>query len=53
MLNFELGSGNNELMEVCYGIADKEIITEEDASKIIVEALWEKMHESYSLKVIK
>ncbi len=53
ILNFKLGSGNSELLEVCHVRSGQEMITEMDASKIILEALWERIRKTYLLRVVK
>lgn len=53
ILNFKLGSGNSELMDDCYSRSCQEMITEEDASKVILKAIWERIRKTYLLRAVR
>ena len=51
--NFGLLSGNKELMNACRSASKKMLQHEEDAVSVIIDALWEKLHQTHKLIVIK
>jgi hypothetical protein len=50
---FDLGSGNEDLMTSCRTIAKRDKIREGTASAIIIEELWEKLRQTHKLRVVK
>lgn len=51
--NFGLWSGNEKLMESLRKMTDKNDITEDDASAIIINELWKKLKKSHGLRIVK
>jgi len=50
---FKLWTGNESLVEFCRVKSGKRDISENDASHIIIEALWERLRETHKLRVVK
>jgi hypothetical protein len=50
---FGLWSGNTELLASCRFISKKHIYSEDDATLVIIEALWKKLRETHRLRVVK
>ena len=50
---FDLGRGNEELMESCCSLAGEDDIHEETASMVIIEVLSERLRETHVLRVLK
>lgn len=50
---FGLWSGNTELLASCRSISKEHIYTEDDATLVIIEALWKKLRETHVLRVVK
>ena len=50
---FGLGPGNVDLMRSCRYISHKYHIEREEATSIIIKALWKKLSETHSLRIIK
>lgn len=50
---FGLWSGNDDLMSSCCAIAKIDKISEDTASTIIIEKLWERLRETHKLRVVK
>jgi hypothetical protein len=51
--NFDLLSGNWELMKSCRARSESPLQHEEDAVSIILDALWEKLQQTHKLRVVK
>jgi len=50
---FGLCAGNNELMESCRSISEKDNLHEDDASPVIIKELWKRLKKVPDLKVVK
>ena len=50
---FGLWSGNTELLASCRSISKEHIYSEDDATLVIIEALWKKLRETHVLRVVK
>lgn len=50
---FRLWSGNHELMESCRFVSKNKKLNADEASFAIIDALWEKLRKTHTLKVIK
>ena len=50
---FELRSGNKELMESCCSFSGKREIHEDEASELIIKEFWKKLQETHILRVVK
>jgi len=50
---FKVWIGNESLVESCRLRFGRRDIFEDDASKIIIEALWERLRETHKLRVVK
>jgi hypothetical protein len=53
MDNFGLLSGNHELMKSCRSVSKDVLLQEEDAVRVIIAALWEKLGQTHKLRVVK
>ncbi|MDZ7696376.1 MAG: putative molybdenum carrier protein [Deltaproteobacteria bacterium] len=51
--HFGLGWGNEELMASCRAASETETLNEENASMVIIEALWEELRHTHGLKLLK
>ena len=50
---FGLWSGNTELLASCRSISKEDVYSEDDATLVIIEALWKKLRETHVLRVVK
>lgn len=50
---FRLWSGNHELMESCRFVSKNKKLNVDEASFVIIDAMWEKLRKTHKLKVIK
>ena len=50
---FGLWSGNQELIESCCSVAEKDYLDADDSSAVIIEELWYKLKETHRLRVVK
>jgi hypothetical protein len=50
---FGLWSGNTELLASCRSISKEDVYSEDDATLVIIEALWKKLKETHVLRVVK
>ncbi|MBW2603410.1 MAG: hypothetical protein JRE28_03695 [Deltaproteobacteria bacterium] len=50
---FRLWSGNQELMESCRFVSKNKKLSADEASFAIIDAMWEKLRKTHTLKVIK
>jgi len=50
---FGVWSGNTELLESCSSISKEPIISEDDATVVIIGVLWKKLRESHTLRAVK
>ena len=50
---FRLWSGNHELMESCRFVSKNKKLNVDEASFAIIDAMWEKLRKTHTLKVIK
>ena len=50
---FGLWSGNQKLFDACMAFADYPLHNEDDAAAVIVKALWQRLRETYKLRIIK
>lgn len=50
---FRLWSGNHELMESCRFVSKNKKLNIDEASFVIIDAMWEKLRKTHKLKVIK
>ena len=50
---FGLWSGNTELLASCRSISKEDVYIEDDATLVIIEALWKKLRETHVLRVVK
>ena len=50
---FRLWSGNHELIESCRFVSKNKHMNVDEASYVIIEAMWEKLRNTHKLKVIK
>ncbi len=48
-----LHSGNEELLKACARLSDKEVVSPESASMIILTRMWKRLRETHRIKVIK
>lgn len=63
LLSFSLGGyirdelgvrmGNEELMESCLSLSEKDEIDEEEASSLIIKELWKKLRKTHRLRIVK
>ena len=51
--SFRLWSGNHELMESCRFVSKNKKLNVDEASFAIIDAMWEKLRKTHTLKVIK
>ncbi len=50
---FGIPKYNEELMESCRSLAGKTDIHEETAFMVIIEALWDKLRQTHTLRILK
>jgi hypothetical protein len=50
---FGLWSGNTELLASCRSISKEDVYSEDDATLVIIEALWKKLRKNHVLRVVK
>ncbi len=50
---FGLWSGNIALLESCRSISDVPVNNETNATAVIIGVLWQKLHKTYKLKIVK
>ncbi|MBW2405811.1 MAG: hypothetical protein JRF17_00455 [Deltaproteobacteria bacterium] len=50
---FRLWSGNHELIESCKFVSKNKQMNVDEASYVIIEAMWEKLRNTHKLKVVK
>ncbi len=50
---FDLWSGNKDLMASCCFFAKKEKVQEDEASSIIIDELWKRLRETHKLRVVE
>jgi hypothetical protein len=50
---FGVWSGNKELLADCRSISNEPIYNEDDATVVIIGVLWQKLHETHKLKIVK
>ena len=50
---FGLTDGNEELMASCRSLAGEDDLHDETASMLIIEALWQKLRQTYALRAVK
>jgi hypothetical protein len=50
---FQLWSGNISLMESCLSASGESEVNEDDASGLIIKALWKQLRETYRMRLIK
>ena len=50
---YGLGRGNEELMDSCRIISEKDDLHEETASMVIIEVLWERLRQTHALRAVK
>ena len=50
---FALWSGNTELLASCRSISKEHVYREDDITRVIIKALWEKLRETHVLRVVK
>jgi hypothetical protein len=46
-------SSNKTLIETCKSLLGKDEITDLEVSRVVIKALWEKLHETHGLKIVK
>ena len=50
---FGVWSGNKELLADCRSISNEPIYNEDDATVVIIGVLWQKLHDTHKLKIVK
>jgi len=50
---FGVWSGNKELLADCRSISNEPIYNEDDATVVLIGVLWQKLHETHKLKIVK
>ena len=50
---FGLWSGNTELLASCRSISKGDVYREDDVTRVVLKALWEKLKETHVLRVVK
>jgi hypothetical protein len=50
---FGVWSGNTELLTDCRSISNEPIYNEDDATVVIIGVLWQKLHDTHKLKIVK
>jgi hypothetical protein len=50
---FRLWAGNQELMESCRFVTKNKKLDVDEASFVIIDAMWEKLRKTHKLKVVK